>query len=138
MKWADLPRVVHELRVAMERGHMPWRISWQGRFSMVVTHSELSLPGNPSDRCLSHNLKYLKKSDRSTAWSSSMMDNGKVKETFSFSECCGMVSEAYHSTHMAITPNHETKEQDQHNPKARGARGSLGSPLHDVQHGKQG
>lgn len=56
--WAGLPRVLPGPRVAVERVHVPWRTSWQGCFSRVV--SELSLPGNPSD-VFAINPKCLKK-----------------------------------------------------------------------------
>lgn len=120
--WAGLARVLVEPEAAVERTHVSWETSWQGCFSKMLTHSEPSLPGNASDKCLSPNLKYLKKSDGRIAWSSSTMGNGKAKDNFSLSRGSVVASEkAHHNTHMAATQNSQnpgTKEQNLHNPKA--------------------
>lgn len=75
-----------------------------------------AIPTWKSMRCLSHNLKYLKKSDRSTAWSTPTTDNGKAKVSASFRKR-GVASErARHNTHGAITSSRGTKEHNQYNP----------------------
>lgn len=121
--WAGWARVLVEPKAAAEGTHVSWETSWQGCFSRMATYSEPSLPGNASAKCFSPNLKYLKKSDRPIARSSSTMGNGKAKDNFSLSRGSVVASEkAHHNTHMAATPNSQnpgTKEQDLHNPKAR-------------------
>lgn len=88
---------------------MPWRTSGAGLL-LKGSYSLRAIPPQKSIRCLSYYLKYLKNLTEALPRAVQYQIMEK-QEIFSFNKCYGVASEkVHHSTHMAVTLSHETKE----------------------------